>query len=87
MRSAEYGVRPGAAASLGPKLCLEIFRRTCRSRYFDLELSKAVVAKRVTYPVYMSLGQESVAAALSLVFPKISLCTQHRCHSYFIAFG
>lgn len=87
MRSATTGINPAASGLMPQDELLTVFRRLCNSRYFDLEVVKASEAGRITYPVYLSLGQEAVSAALSLVMPRAQLFTQHRCHAYFLAFG
>lgn len=87
MRSPIIGIRPNIPATFPIELSLEMFRRICTSRYFDLEVVRAVESKRIVYPVYLSLGQEAVSAALSLSVPGAMLFTQHRCHAYYLAFG
>jgi len=87
MRSSTIGIRHDAPATFAAETSLELFRRICRSRYFDLEVVRAVETGRIAYPVYLSLGQEAVSAALSLVLPGHMLFTQHRCHAYYLAFG
>lgn len=86
-RSSDFGQRAEAAASFTPEQSLELFRRICRCRAFDREVVRACETGRIAYPVYLSLGQEAVAAALSLVMPAAMLFTQHRCHAYYLAFG
>ncbi|MBI5418810.1 MAG: hypothetical protein HZA60_01855 [Deltaproteobacteria bacterium] len=87
MRSASLGVIPDIALSFTTEHSLEMFRRMCVSRYFDLGLVESVKDRRVTYPVYLSLGQESVAAAISTVVPGHMVFTQHRCHATYLSFG
>jgi len=87
MRSVTFGIRIGIAETFSSEQSLELFRRICRSRFFDLEVVKASESGLLSYPVYLSLGQEAVSAALSLVMPGAMLFTQHRCHSYYLAFG
>ncbi len=66
---------------------LKMFRKMCRSRYFELEVVKAYEQKLVKGPVYLSLGQESVSAALSMVFADYHIFAQHRAHSIYLDFG
>jgi pyruvate dehydrogenase E1 component alpha subunit len=87
MRSAHFGLKAGASRAFAPEQSLELFRRISRSRFFELEVVKACEGGRISYPVYLSLGQESVPAALSLIAPAAMLFTQHRCHAWFLAFG
>jgi pyruvate dehydrogenase E1 component alpha subunit len=86
-RSPDFGTRVGAAASLALEQSLELFRRICRCRFFEYEAARACETGRISRPVYLSLGQEAVAAALSLVLPAAMIFTQHRCHAYYLAFG
>jgi pyruvate dehydrogenase E1 component alpha subunit len=67
----------------------QIFQKMCLCRYFELNLIKAVEAGRVTYPVYLCLGQEAVAATLAveLAGQPIQIFTQHRAHDVYLSFG
>ena len=87
MRSETFGVRPDIPFTFPEERSLEMFRRVCASRFFDLEVVRAVETGRVIYPVYLSLGQETVSAALSSVLSGYMLFTQHRGHSYYLSFG
>ena len=87
MRSADFGIRHDSAETTDKETTLAIYRNICRSRFFDLEVVKAVQERRVTYQVYLSLGQEAVSAALAPVVPGYMMFTQHRCHAYYLAFG
>lgn len=75
---------------------LRIWKSTCRSRAFELEVVKAHRAKKLPpAPIYLSVGGEHVPAAMAEVLngPKedkayaFSLFMQHRCHSWYLAFG
>jgi TPP-dependent pyruvate/acetoin dehydrogenase alpha subunit len=87
MRSAEFGIRYDSAETTDRETTLAIYRNICRCRFFDLEVVKAVQEHRIKYPVYLSLGQEAVPAALAPVVTGYMLFTQHRCHAYYIALG
>lgn len=87
MRSAEHGMIPSAVGLLDQTDLLTVYRRMCLIRGFELETIKAVQAGRITYPVYLSLGQEAVAPAMSLVIRDYQVLTQHRCHAVYLAFG
>lgn len=87
LRSPATGVVPGVSASFPAEYSLAMFRRMCASRHFELGLVRAVKEKRVTCPVYLSLGQEAVAAALSSVLQGFMIFSQHRCHSTYLSFG
>ena len=65
MRSYNCGVNDEYLQKITPEIAVDIYTRICRSKYFDLEVVNAVQDKRIAYPVYLSLGQESVPAALA----------------------
>lgn len=87
MRSATLGEIPRLAESCDPETSLEVFRRICLIRNFELQTAEAVNKGFVKCPVYLSTGQESIAASLSLVMKGSYLLTQHRGHSVYLAFG
>lgn len=87
MRRADYGVRPEASAGFTREETLALYRRICRSHFFDSQVIDAVKSGRVNYQVYLSLGQEAGPAALAAALPGSMLFTQHRCHAYYLAFG
>ena len=86
-RSFNYGVKPGLAKLAKEEMSLKVFYRMCLARYFDVGVVDAVNQGRVTVPVYLSLGQEAIAAAMSLVIPDYQIFAQHRCHATYLAFG
>ncbi|HAM39145.1 MAG TPA: hypothetical protein DCP53_07120 [Elusimicrobia bacterium] len=87
MRSSNFGIIPNISKSFETGLLLDIFRRICFSRYFDLGLINAANEKLVTSMVYLSLGQESISAALSKAIPEYLIFAQHRCHDTYLSFG
>ena len=87
MRSAEYGLIPDLVLSYSRKDSLNIFKRMCLTRYFEIELIDAVKDGRVIHPIYLSLGQESIAAAMSLIIKDYQIFAQHRCHATYLSFG
>lgn len=80
---------PQRCSELFPKsVSLELFRRICLCRYFELNYKKYYDQSDKKIPIYLSLGQESVAAALSLAFPETEkIFGQHRCHDWYLCFG
>lgn len=87
MRSVNYGSIPNLILSYDHEELLVIFQKMCTTRYFESELIKAVKDGRVKYQVYLSLGQESISAAISLVIRDFQIFTQHRCHAVYLALG
>ncbi|MDZ4344188.1 MAG: thiamine pyrophosphate-dependent enzyme [Candidatus Binatia bacterium] len=66
---------------------LEVYRRACLTRAFELQVKKAVEAGRIKVPVYLCVGQEFVSAALSVAVQNYKVFGQHRCHGLYLAFG
>ncbi len=66
---------------------VEVFRRMCLIRYFELQVKDACEKGYVQQPVYLSVGQESIASAISMVCKDYYILAQHRCHSVYLAFG
>ena len=64
----------------------EILKRMYEIRCFELELVKAMEAGRIKCPVYLSIGQESVAASLSVTCPDYRVFSQHRGNSWYLSF-
>ncbi len=87
MRSATFGIKPHLAQASSPELSLELFRRMCWIRHFELNVVRATEEGWLTYPVYLSMGQEAVPAALSIALPQFMIFAQHRCHGIYLAFG
>lgn len=76
-----------STSHLSEKTALDVFRKMCTSQQFELQVKKAYDEKLIKVPVYLSLGQESIAAALSLVFPKPYIFAQHRAHDVYLSYG
>ncbi|MEK7121325.1 MAG: thiamine pyrophosphate-dependent enzyme [Patescibacteria group bacterium] len=88
MRFAEYDIHQNFSKLFSTSVSLELFRRICLCRYFELNLKKAYDQSDKKIPIYLSLGQESVAAALSLAFPEAKKkFAQHRSHDLYLCFG
>ena len=69
----------------------EIFKKATLSRCFDINVFKYIKEKKITFPVYLSAGQEYVAASIAefcqIKKIKPQLFGQHRGHSIYITFG
>ena len=88
MRSAELGVIPKISQNFTRKESLELFKKICLCRSFEKNSAKAYNEKRVPgFPVYLSLGQEAITAALSMVLPYVPKFGQHRCHDIYLCWG
>jgi TPP-dependent pyruvate/acetoin dehydrogenase alpha subunit len=67
---------------------LEIYRRMYLVRRFELRVIDAHKRGLITTPIYLGIGQESIASTLSCFLPKgTPIFAQHRAHSYFLSFG
>ena len=67
---------------------LEIYRRMYLVRRFELRVIDAHQRGLITTPIYLGIGQESIASTLSCFLPKgTPIFAQHRAHSYFLSFG
>ena len=67
---------------------LEMFRKMCISRYFEIAFKNALDQKRVRPTLfYPSVGQESISSALATVFKSPAIFAQHRAHDFYLAYG
>ncbi|QQG45446.1 MAG: hypothetical protein HYW89_00715 [Candidatus Sungiibacteriota bacterium] len=87
MRSQDFGQISRLSESFSEDENLEVFRRICFIRYFELKVKEASDKKLIKAPIYLSVGQESVAAALSMVYQQPKIFGQHRCHDVYLAYG
>jgi len=87
MRSEKLNVPDGIAGRFSADISLQLFHRMCRVRYFEAGVVDAIEKKELTYPVYLSSGQESLAAALSLLVNDCQIFAQHRAHDIYLCFG
>ncbi len=88
MRSPHLGEIPGISKTFTRQESLEIFKRICLCRSFERNAAQAYNEKLLPgFPVYLSLGQEAVSAALSIVLPNAPKFGQHRCHDIYLCWG
>ncbi|MEK6855119.1 MAG: thiamine pyrophosphate-dependent enzyme [Nanoarchaeota archaeon] len=66
---------------------LEMFRRMCDIRNFELYVKQINDKGLIKAPIYLSLGQESIPAAVSMIYKNPAIFAQHRCHGYYISYG
>ena len=86
-RYPEFGVRSEAFNNISNEKKLDIYTKICRAREFDLRVIEAVKLKKVIAPVYLSLGQEAVAAAIADVIKYDYIFAGHRAHDLYISLG
>ncbi|MHA1598737.1 MAG: thiamine pyrophosphate-dependent enzyme, partial [Alphaproteobacteria bacterium] len=65
---------------------LEMFRRMCLTRHFDLRVQQASKDKDIDLFVYLAVGQEATPAAVSMSMRGSWVLGQHRCHSIYLSF-
>lgn len=87
MRSSEFGRIHNACREIGLDKSLKIVAGMALIRDFEAGLIDAVEKKLVTYPVYLTTGQEAIPAAMSLAVPEFYVFAQHRCHGIYLALG
>jgi TPP-dependent pyruvate/acetoin dehydrogenase alpha subunit len=86
-RDENYNVLPDAIRRVDKDVHLNIFRKMCLVRSFEGHAVEAVEKRIIAYPVYLSSGQEAVAAALAQRIRTYQTFPQHRAHDIFLAFG
>lgn len=101
MRSKDCGIIPGVGKEASKEASLEMFKRMCYSRYFELQVKRVFDQGLIKMPIYLSMGQESLSSALSIAFPNSSsefpthagirrceaIFAQHRCHDIYLSYG
>lgn len=86
-RLPDYNVDASALDAIDTDVALRIYQRIVRARELDLHVIQAVEEKRVIAPVYLSLGQEAVAATLAEFIRGEMIFTQHRSHDLYLSIG
>ncbi len=86
-RSAALGAIAGISSRFSREESLRMFERMCFIRQFEQRVKRAYDEKHIKMPVYLSLGQEAVAVALSIAFPRPAIFAQHRAHDLYLAYG
>lgn len=87
MRSKDFGTIKNLSSKFDTKLSLAVFKKMCFIRHFELGAQEAFDQGLIKMPIYLSVGQESIAAALSLSYKKPYIFAQHRCHDIYLAYG
>jgi len=57
------------------------------NRYFEFETAKAYNSGLMKAPIYLSVGQEHIPAAIASVSKDFLIFAQHRGHSHYLSFG
>ncbi len=70
---------------------LEVFKKASLCRHFENETFKKIQEKTIKFPVYLSAGQEYIAATIAHIIQQNNITPdiyiQHRGHSTYLAFG
>ncbi|MBI3274268.1 MAG: hypothetical protein HYZ69_03935 [Candidatus Colwellbacteria bacterium] len=86
-RSPNTGIIEGVSKLFSKELSLELFRKMCFVRNFERYIEQIYTPEIFKPPLYLSVGQEAVDAALSLSFTKPKIFAQHRCHGIYLSYG
>lgn len=86
-RGPDLGMIPDISKQFSKEQTLGIFRQICINRYFEFETAKAFNAGLIKMPIYLSVGQEHIPAAIASVTKDLMIFAQHRAHSYYLSFG
>ena len=86
-RSPFLGLFPNLPEKFPVSRTLEMFRKSCINRYFELEVARVYDTGVMKMPIYLSLGEEHIPAAISTVTTDLLIFAQHRGHSYYLSFG
>ncbi len=87
MRSATFGQIPNISKTFTKEESLACFEKICLVRNFEWNVKKAYDLGLMKFPVYLSLGEESISAALSVAYKRPHIFAQHRCHDLYLSYG
>lgn len=86
-RTPTFGLISGVADTFSHDHALKLFTQTCFNRFFEFEVKKAYDGGLMKLPIYLSVGQEHIPAAIASVFSDCLIFAQHRAHSVYLSFG
>lgn len=86
-RTSTHGLIPGVAGTFSGDYARKLFTQICFNRYFEFEVKKAYDRGLMKLPIYLSVGQEHIPAAIASVFSDCLIFAQHRAHSVYLSFG
>jgi pyruvate dehydrogenase E1 component alpha subunit len=87
MRGPGLGRVPGVSTQFSREFSVELCRRALFIRAFERQVAAARDRNEFVNPIYLAVGSEFIAAALSMVLPGAQIFAQHRAHGYYLAFG
>lgn len=68
-------------------MLIDIYRQAYFNRQFELKVVEAHKRGLIKAPIYLSIGTESIPAAIADVSKDWLVFPQHRCHSWLLSFG
>jgi pyruvate dehydrogenase E1 component alpha subunit len=86
-RSATFNVSEKSFQNCTNDISLLIIEKMYLVQEFERQLIESISKGLITYPVYLSTGQESLAAATSLIINNFQVFAQHRAHDIYLCFG
>ena len=75
--------------NISAKIISKIYYQILRIRKIELKISKEYTEWKMRCPVHLSIGQESIAAPLSVLFKnkKYEVLSSHRAHAHYLSKG
>lgn len=86
-RHPNLGMVPGLCDTMPVEQLVSVFAQTAFNRSFEFEVARAFDQKAIKAPVYLSVGQEHIPAAIASAHREWLIFAQHRAHSYYLSFG
>lgn len=86
-RTPTFGLISDVANTFSKDYARKLFTQTCVNRFFEFEAKNAYDRGLMKLPIYLSVGQEHIPAAIASVFSDCLIFAQHRAHSVYLSFG
>ena len=86
-RTPAFGLISDVANTFSNDYARKLFAQTCFNHFFEFEVKKAYDRGLMQLPIYLSVGQEHIPAAIASVFADCLIFAQHRAHSVYLSFG
>ena len=87
MRNSRLGYIKNIEKNSPKSFSLKLFNMMSKIRNFELEVKSAHKLEKTTPLVYLSLGQEAVAAGIFSGMQNSYVLTQHRGHAHYLSKG
>lgn len=86
-RKSTYNLIKNLEKKIPKATIIKIFKKMSRVKFFEEEVKLAQKNNKINALLYLSLGQESVAASVSEAFKNPYVLAQHRGHGPYLSFG